>query len=92
MYISVKVVLRQFNCGLRRAVLSKQRPQVQERLTIQITNELETDAVAVVVDAVHLCVSSSGVKDNSSSTITAEYSGAFLEKERKGEFLHYLKA
>jgi GTP cyclohydrolase I len=72
-----------------------QRPQVQERLTVQIANELksalETDDVAVVIDAVHLCVSSRGVKDIGNSTVTAEYSGVFLEKERKDEFLQYLK-
>lgn len=71
-----------------------QRPQVQERLTIQIANELkmilETDDVAVVIDAVHLCVASRGIKDIASSTVTAEYSGAFLEKDRKEEFLRYI--
>lgn len=72
-----------------------QRPQVQERLTIQIANELkailETDDVAVVIDAVHLCVSSRGIKDTISSTLTAEYSGAFLDAATKGEFLEYIK-
>ncbi|HCN84083.1 MAG TPA: GTP cyclohydrolase I FolE [Sphingobacteriaceae bacterium] len=72
-----------------------QRPQVQERLTIQIANELksvlETDDVAVVIDAVHLCVSSRGIKDISSSTVTSEYSGVFLEPARKDEFLKYLQ-
>jgi GTP cyclohydrolase I len=71
-----------------------QRPQVQERLTIQIANELKavlkTDDVAVVIDAVHLCVASRGIKDVNSSTITAEYSGAFLEPDRKAEFLRYI--
>jgi GTP cyclohydrolase IA len=71
-----------------------QRPQVQERLTIQIANDLktilETDDVAVVIDAVHLCVSSRGIKDISSSTVTSEYSGVFLEAERKKEFLSYI--
>lgn len=71
-----------------------QRPQVQERLTIQIACELkailETDDVAVVIDAVHLCVSSRGVKDTTSSTITAEYSGAFLDIATKSEFLKYI--
>jgi len=71
-----------------------QRPQVQERLTMQIANELkavlETGDVAVVIDAVHLCVASRGVKDISSSTVTAEYSGVFLEKDRKEEFLRYI--
>jgi len=72
-----------------------QRPQVQERLTLQIANELKTvlntEDVAVVIDAVHLCVSSRGVKDVSSSTTTAEYSGMFLETVRKNEFLNYLQ-
>ena len=72
-----------------------QRPQVQERLTIQIANELklvlETEDVAVVIDAVHLCVSSRGVKDINSSTVTAEYSGKFLEMDRKEEFLNYVQ-
>jgi len=71
-----------------------QRPQVQERLTIQIANELktvlQTDDVAVVIDAVHLCVSSRGVKDINSSTVTAEYSGEFLKTARRDEFLKYI--
>jgi GTP cyclohydrolase I len=71
-----------------------QRPQVQERLTRQIAKELKailgTEDVAVVIDAVHLCVSSRGVKDTSSSTLTAEYSGAFLDPQKKDEFLKYL--
>lgn len=70
------------------------RPQVQERLTIQIANELksvlETEDVAVVIDAVHLCVSSRGVKDVSSTTVTAEYGGVFSDPERKKEFLSYI--
>ena len=71
-----------------------QRPQVQERLTMQIANELksilQTEDVAVVIDALHLCVSSRGIKDTDSSTVTAEYSGVFLEAERRDEFLKYL--
>jgi len=71
-----------------------QRPQVQERLTIQIANELKsvlgTDDVAVVIDAVHLCVSSRGIKDVNSSTVTSEYSGAFLDAAKRGEFLRYV--
>ena len=71
-----------------------QRPQVQERLTIQIANELknvlQTGNVAVVIDAVHLCVSSRGVRDTSSSTVTAEYSGDFLKSAWRDEFLRYL--
>jgi len=73
-----------------------QRPQVQERLTMQIVNELRsvlgTQDVAVVIDAVHLCVASRGVKDIASSTVTAEYSGVFLEEKRKDEFLRYISS
>jgi GTP cyclohydrolase IA len=72
-----------------------QRPQVQERLTVQIANELkavlETEDVAVVIDALHLCVASRGTKDVNSSTVTANYSGAFLGSEKKTEFLTYIK-
>lgn len=71
------------------------RPQVQERLTIQIANALKealkTDDVAVVIDATHLCVSSRGIKDVSSSTITSSYSGKFLNKQTRSEFLNYTK-
>jgi len=70
------------------------RPQVQERLTVQIANELKrilkTEDVAVVIDAKHMCVSSRGIEDESSSTVTAEYSGVFKEKERRDEFLRYV--
>lgn len=70
------------------------RPQVQERLTVQIANELKrilkTDDVAVIIDAKHLCVSSRGIQDESSSTITAEYGGVFKDPHRKEEFLKYL--
>jgi GTP cyclohydrolase I len=71
-----------------------QRPQVQERLTMQIANELktllETEDVAVAIDASHLCVSSRGIKDVNSSTITATYSGKFKEEHTKTEFLKYI--
>lgn len=71
-----------------------QRPQVQERLTMQIANELksvlQTEDVAVVIDASHLCVASRGIKDTYNSTITSEYSGVFLISERRDEFLKYL--
>lgn len=71
------------------------RPQVQERLTVQIANELkevmETEDVAVVIDAVHLCVSSRGVKDVNSSTVTAQFSGKFKEDATKNEFLSYIQ-
>jgi GTP cyclohydrolase IA len=71
------------------------RPQVQERLTMQIANELKaalgTDDVAVVIDAAHLCVSSRGVEDVASSTITTEYSGKFVEEATKTEFLKFIQ-
>lgn len=71
------------------------RPQVQERLTVQIAKELseilETESVAIVVNAKHLCVSSRGVKDTGSSTITSYYGGKFNEPETRAEFLSYLK-
>lgn len=70
------------------------RPQVQERLTVQIANELKqilkTEDVAVIIDAKHLCVSSRGIQDEGSSTITAEYGGVFKDQRRKEEFLKYL--
>lgn len=71
------------------------RPQVQERLTVQIAEALrkalETDDVAVVIDATHLCVSSRGVKDVNSSTVTSHFSGQFTEEARKTEFLKYIE-
>lgn len=70
------------------------RPQVQERLTKQIANELkrvlQTDDVAIVIDARHMCVSTRGVEDSQSSTVTAEYSGKFMNPETRKEFLAYL--
>jgi GTP cyclohydrolase I len=70
------------------------RPQVQERLTKQIANELkrvlQTEDVAIVIDARHMCVSTRGVEDSQSSTVTAEYSGQFLNPETRKEFLAYL--
>lgn len=70
------------------------RPQVQERLTMQIGNELtsllQTEDVAVIVDAEHLCVSSRGIEDTSSSTVTSFYSGRFAEVDTKKEFLTYV--
>lgn len=71
-----------------------QRPQVQERLTIQIANMLKqalgTDDVAVIIDAHHHCVSSRGIRDAGSTTLTAEYRGQFLNAETKNEFLKYI--
>jgi len=70
------------------------RPQVQERLTVQIGEDLKqllgTEDVAVLIDATHLCVSSRGVEDTSSSTLTSFYAGKFAEKEIKSEFLSYI--
>jgi GTP cyclohydrolase I len=67
------------------------RPQVQERMTIQIFNELKsvlnTEDVALLIDADHLCVSSRGIKDITSSTITMESGGGFKDKEKWAEFL-----
>ncbi|CAN5118776.1 hypothetical protein BH09BAC6_BH09BAC6_29170 [soil metagenome] len=71
-----------------------QRPQVQERLTIQIANMLKealgTEDVAVIIDAHHHCVSSRGIRDAGSTTLTAEYGGQFLTAETKNEFLKYI--
>jgi GTP cyclohydrolase IA len=71
------------------------RPQVQERLTIQIVQELQevlgTKDVACVIDAKHLCVNSRGIRDIESSTITAEFGGKFKEDLTKREFLDYIK-
>lgn len=70
------------------------RPQVQERLTMQIGKELEqvlgTQNVAVLIDAKHLCVASRGVKDDASSTVTSYYNGEFLQAIKKEEFLKYI--
>jgi GTP cyclohydrolase I len=70
------------------------RPQVQERLTVQIGKEMEralkTEHVAVVVDANHLCVASRGVGDTNSKTGTAYFSGKFKDENVKREFLNYI--
>lgn len=71
------------------------RPQVQERLIMQIFNELksvlETDSVIVVMEAKHLCVSSRGIKDESSFTSTIQYGGIFNEKENRNDFFSLIK-
>ncbi|MGO1728368.1 MAG: GTP cyclohydrolase I FolE [Flavobacteriaceae bacterium] len=71
------------------------RPQVQERMTMQIVKEmqeaLQTENVACVIDAKHLCVNSRGISDIESSTITSEYGGKFKEESIKKEFLDYIK-
>lgn len=71
------------------------RPQVQERLTMQIVQELQkalgTEDVACVIDAKHLCVNSRGIKDIESSTVTSEFGGKFSEPQTRREFLDYIK-
>jgi len=71
------------------------RPQVQERLTNQIADSLkealQTEDIAVIIDAVHLCVASRGVKDTNSSTVTAHYSGKFKEEPTKAAFIALVK-
>lgn len=71
------------------------RPQVQERLTMQIGNEIReilgTEDVAVILDAYHMCVSSRGINDTNSSTVTSFYSGKFeTDEQSRNEFLKYL--
>lgn len=71
------------------------RPQVQERLTMQIVNELQqilnTHDVACVIDAKHLCVNSRGIRDTESSTVTSEFGGKFKNEPTRREFLDYIK-
>lgn len=70
-------------------------PQVQERLTIQIASELkeilQTDDIAVIIDADHLCVASRGVNDTNSSTVTSSYGGKFMNDDIRKEFLSHIK-
>lgn len=71
------------------------RPQVQERLTMQIVKELQqilnTEDVACVIDAKHLCVNSRGIRDIDSSTVTSEFGGKFKDPQVRREFLDYIK-
>jgi GTP cyclohydrolase IA len=71
------------------------RPQVQERMIMQIFNELKTvlntEDVIVVVEAEHLCVSSRGIKDSSSYTSTIQYGGIFNKKENRDDFFNLMK-
>ena len=71
------------------------RPQVQERLTNQIAEDLKhilgTEDIAVIIDAKHLCVSSRGIKDESSATVTAFYGGQFNTPSKIAELQNYLK-
>ncbi|MCF8274685.1 MAG: GTP cyclohydrolase I FolE [Flavobacteriaceae bacterium] len=70
------------------------RPQVQERLTNQIAEDLKhilgTEDIAVIIDAKHLCVSSRGIQDDTSATVTSYYSGAFNKPEKIAELQNYL--
>lgn len=70
------------------------RPQVQERLTMQIGKELErvlgTNNIAILIEAKHLCVASRGIKDDSSSTITTYYNGEFNNSKVRDEFVKYV--
>jgi GTP cyclohydrolase I len=71
------------------------RPQVQERLIMQIFNDLksvlDTEDVIVVMEAKHLCVSSRGIKDESSFTSTIQYGGIFNEKENRNDFFNLIQ-
>lgn len=71
------------------------RPQVQERLTVQIAQELKqilhTEDVAVYIEADHQCVKMRGVEHDHSSTITTDYSGKFLNENTRAEFLHSIR-
>src|SRR6478735_10404665 len=71
------------------------RPQVQERLTMQIVQELQqvlgTQDVACIIDAKHLCVNSRGIRDIESSTVTSEFGGKFKDPHTRKEFLEYVK-
>lgn len=70
------------------------RPQVQERLTVQIGRHLQrilqTDSVAVIIDAEHMCVSSRGIQDVNSSTVSAFYGGEFEKSKKKEELFNYI--
>jgi GTP cyclohydrolase I len=70
------------------------RPQVQERMTVQIARMLQevlnTEDVAVLIDAKHYCVACRGIQDESSTTITSEYGGKFKDAKYKDEFLRYV--
>lgn len=67
------------------------RPQVQERLTMQIADELKkvlkTEDVAVYIDAAHMCVQARGVEHHGCSTVTTAFGGKFMNENTKREFL-----
>lgn len=72
------------------------RPQVQERLTLQVANELqhalETEDVAVFIESKHFCVATRGIKDRESSTVTSEFRGAFKNDKTQQRFIDYIRA
>ncbi|MCC5914843.1 MAG: GTP cyclohydrolase I FolE [Balneolaceae bacterium] len=72
------------------------RPQVQERLTLQIADELqkslESDDVAVFIESKHFCVSTRGIQDRESSTVTTEYRGKFRDEMTQQRFIDYIRA
>ncbi len=72
------------------------RPQVQERLTNQIAKDLQealdTEDVAVIIDAKHLCVSSRGIKDDTSATVTAFYGGVFKQHKKIVELQNFINS
>ena len=94
---AVSGTTRQLTRGeLQRIVTTHgRRLQVQERLTRQVCEalqqELESDDVAVIIDAKHMCVSSRGVGDESSSTVTADYRGAFRNAQTRSELLKLIR-
>ncbi len=71
------------------------RPQVQERLTVQIANELKkalnTEDVAIIMEAKHMCVSSRGIQDEDSTTVTSSFSGKFKDRFRKQELIDMIR-
>jgi GTP cyclohydrolase I len=71
------------------------RPQVQERMTVQIAEELKkvlnTEDVAVIMEAKHMCVSVRGIQDESSTTVTSEYHGKFKDEKTREELLRYIQ-
>ncbi len=71
------------------------RPQVQERLTMQIARGMQevlgTEDVAVYIEADHQCVAARGVEDTKSATITSYYGGRFKRPEERQAFLHALR-
>lgn len=71
------------------------RPQVQERMTIQIANKLKevlgTEDVAVLIEAEHHCVAARGIQDQGALTVTSDYSGKFNDEATRKQFLTYVK-